>query len=145
MIYFYKRRPDKSIMGLWPLVIIYFGNCAQLLLAYSQAPVNITVGYLMAQYNINHFDFGGNLQGKIISGAMSYATEKVNNDTNLLPGHTLHFKVEDTKAQTLVGTKKVIELWKNGAIAYFGPENHCDTEARVAAALNLPMISYVST
>lgn len=37
-----------------------------------------------------------------------------------------------------------MELWKQGAVAFIGPEDSCQTEAMMAASINLPMISYVS-
>lgn len=37
-----------------------------------------------------------------------------------------------------------MELWKQGAAAFIGPEDSCQTEAMMAASVNLPMISYVS-
>jgi hypothetical protein len=101
---------------------------------------NLTVSYLLADQGK---EFSGQ-QGRVISGAMTYAVNQINADPNLLSDYTLQFIFTDTGADTLLGTKHVIEHWRRGAIAYFGPEDSCDTEARVAAAINLPMISYVS-
>ena len=68
---------------------------------------------------------------------------QVNADPDLLAGHYLGFNWADTHADTLYGTLQLTNAWKNGSIAFFGPEDSCDVEARVAAAWNLPMISYV--
>jgi len=35
-------------------------------------------------------------------------------------------------------------LYADGAVAFIGPEDTCETEARLAAAWNLPMIAFVS-
>ena len=69
---------------------------------------------------------------------------QVNDDPNLLAGHHLDFLYADINADTLVSTARTTEQWRDGAIAFFGPEDTCDVEARVAAAWNLPMIAYVS-
>lgn len=107
----------------------------------SRVNQNITIGYLMSDYSKQYVPLK---QGRIASGAMTYAVRQINDDPNLLPNINLQFMVADTQASTLVGTAKVIEQFREGAIAFFGPEDSCDTEARVAAALNLPMISHVS-
>lgn len=37
------------------------------------------------------------------------------------------------------------QMRDRGAVAFIGPDDTCSSEALVAAAWNLPMISYVST
>ena len=83
-------------------------------------------------------------QGRIISGAMTLAVELINDDPNLLPNHEIRFIWGDTQANTLVGTKLLTDQWRKGAVAFIGLEDSCSVEAKVAAAWNLPMISYVS-
>ncbi|KAK3090839.1 hypothetical protein FSP39_015066 [Pinctada imbricata] len=100
---------------------------------------NITVGYLTVH---NTDTFVRNRQGRIISGAITLAIEKVNADDKLLPDYHLNVIWGDTQADTLVGTRIVTEQWSQGAVAFFGLEDSCSVEARVAAAWNLPMISY---
>lgn len=41
------------------------------------------------------------------------------------------------------GVKAFMELWGKGATAFIGPEDSCQTEAMMAAAQNLPMVSFV--
>ncbi|GFT72222.1 receptor-type guanylate cyclase Gyc76C [Nephila pilipes] len=84
-------------------------------------------------------------QGIVISGAISYALDVVNNNASFLNGHKLQMIYNDTEGDTLIGTYVTIQQWREGAIAFFGPEDSCAVEATVAASLNLPMISYVST
>ncbi|KHJ47399.1 adenylate/guanylate cyclase catalytic domain protein [Trichuris suis] len=43
---------------------------------------------------------------------------------------------------TKQSVKATMELWQKGVIAFVGPEDSCQTEAMMAAAQNLPMISY---
>lgn len=84
-------------------------------------------------------------QGLVVSGAMTYAILRVNQDATLLPGYRLEMLFNDTRGEMLQGTRAVIESWSNGAVAFFGPEDSCFVEASVAASLNLPMISYKCT
>ena len=83
-------------------------------------------------------------QGRAISGAMTLAVELINSDPNVLPHHEIKFIWGDTMANTLVGTKLLTDQWRKGAVAFIGLEDSCSVEAKVAAAWNLPMISYVS-
>lgn len=102
---------------------------------------NITIGYLTVVKTVKYIR---GRQGKIISGAISYALKLINEDPNLLPNYHLSLIWNDTKAETLLGTKQLTEQWKSGAVAFIGLEDSCSVEARVAAAWDLPMISYVS-
>lgn len=88
-------------------------------------------------------------QGLIISGAISYAIETINakskNDYNYLKNKTLQLTFSDTKGDTLIGVQAMLHQWRQGVVAFFGPEDSCETEAKVASSLNLPMISYKCT
>ncbi|CAH1793794.1 unnamed protein product [Owenia fusiformis] len=103
--------------------------------------VALKVGYLTAVTNQTPKHRSGR-QGKIISGAMTYAVNEINADPSVLPNHSLHFIWNDTGISTLVGTKALTQQWREGAVAFFGPEDSCAVEGRVAASWNLPMISY---
>lgn len=103
---------------------------------------NITVGYLTVDKTDK---FIRNRQGRIISGAITYALEQINNDPRILPNHTLQMIWGDTHGDTLTAVKLLTDQWKQGVVAFFGLEDSCSVEARVAAAWNLPLISYVST
>ncbi|KAJ6222298.1 hypothetical protein RDWZM_000843 [Blomia tropicalis] len=82
-------------------------------------------------------------QGLVISGAISYAIDVVNKERpNLLKGRPLQLLYNDTSGTAINGTAALISQWRAGAVAFFGPEDTCDVEATLAAALNLPMISY---
>ena len=82
--------------------------------------------------------------GLIINGVMPMVVEHINNRSDLLPNHTLTYTWSDTHGNELGNIQVMTEQWKNGVVAFFGPENTCTTEARIAAAWNIPMISYVS-
>ena len=83
--------------------------------------------------------------GLTISGAMSLAVRDINADPNLLPGHTLEFRYNDTEGDTKKGTRALVEMICDDTVAFFGPQDECLYEAHVAGSFNLPMISYVST
>lgn len=59
-------------------------------------------------------------------------------------GHTLSFLVSETYGEESTSILETAELWKKNVSAYIGPQETCLHEARMAAAFNLPMISYVS-
>ncbi|XP_076326547.1 receptor-type guanylate cyclase Gyc76C-like isoform X2 [Tachypleus tridentatus] len=98
---------------------------------------NYTVGYLT---NIRGSS-NTKRQGLVISGAISLAINEINEE-GLLGKHRLQLIYNDTLGETLRGTEVLLDQWKKNAIAFFGPEDSCEVEATIAAAVNLPMISY---
>ncbi|XP_071105845.1 receptor-type guanylate cyclase Gyc76C-like [Haliotis cracherodii] len=102
------------------------------------AVTNITIGYLTTS---KADTFVRNMQGRLISGAITYAIKKINEE-NMVPGYRFKLVWNDTHADTLVSLKSLAEQWKAGAVVFFGPEDSCTVEARLAAAFNLPIISY---
>lgn len=98
---------------------------------------NLTIGFLSSfRYNYG--------PGKLICGAMTIAVEDVNNSSDLLPGYKLNFIFGDTgEPQTDGAIRKMTELRDDhDIVAFIGPDHTCDSEALVAAAWNLPMITY---
>jgi len=100
---------------------------------------NFTIGYL-ATDNRSSIQ---QRQARVISGAITYALSQINEDPNLLAGHYLEVIYEDTQADVLRGLRILSELWRKNVVAFFGPEDTCDVEGKVAAAWNLPIFSYV--
>ncbi|CAD6195344.1 unnamed protein product [Caenorhabditis auriculariae] len=80
--------------------------------------------------------------GSIISGALVVAVEEINNDTTLLPNHTLKYIFGNTCGNDTKSTKLFMNHWQAGARVFIGPEKNCKTEAAMASAQNLPIISY---
>lgn len=124
------------------------GLCLQMLLLHLAAGMisytaaeTFILGYLTADKTEQ---FVKNKQARIISGAMTWAVDTINQNSSILADHNLTFIWSNTGADQLVGTRELTYQWRSGAIAFFGPEDSCDVESRVAAAWNLPMISYVS-
>ena len=81
-------------------------------------------------------------QGIVISGAITYAINRINSNSTLLNGRRLELIFNDTFGSTITGTAALLDQWRKGAIAFFGPEDSCEVEATIASALQLPMISY---
>ncbi|KAF5291191.1 hypothetical protein FQA39_LY14433 [Lamprigera yunnana] len=83
--------------------------------------------------------------GLTISGAISLAVEEVNNGILEREGHKLEFIVAETFGEEIVSVQKTAELWTQNVSVYIGPQETCRHEAYLAAAFNLPMISYFCT
>ncbi|XP_054159620.1 guanylate cyclase 32E-like [Oppia nitens] len=100
----------------------------------------ITIGFLGA------FKYGLTL-GKLIAGAIPLAIDRINSDPNILPNHTLRFKAGDSGIPNgWTAIRKMTEMREqNNVVAYIGPDHSCATEALVAAAWNLPLITYKCT
>ncbi|KAJ9587019.1 hypothetical protein L9F63_019384, partial [Diploptera punctata] len=81
--------------------------------------------------------------GLTISGALPLAVDEVNSGLFRIHGHRLEFVVAETLGDELASIWHTADLWTTHNIsAYIGPQETCVTEARMAAAFNLPMISY---
>jgi len=116
------------------------GNVTTTALAASSTILrNLTIGYLTAARG--KLD---NRQGLSISGALTLALEEIEDDPHLLPNVSLMLKWEDTHGETVHATKTITQMICDKVAVFFGPEgNTCYTEAIVAQAWNIPMISYV--
>ncbi|GBM26292.1 Guanylate cyclase 32E [Araneus ventricosus] len=96
---------------------------------------NITIGFLSSFKEL----------GKLICGAIPLAVDMVNSDSELLPNHNLKFIAYDSgEPNTAVTIKKMTQMKEEGVVAFIGPDHSCVSEALVAAAWNMPMITYVS-
>lgn len=81
--------------------------------------------------------------GKLISGAITMALDEINNDTDILPDHRIEFEIAETYGEEEESIKKTC-LLSERIDAFIGPQETCIHEARLAAAFNKPMVSYVS-
>ncbi|XP_071106522.1 speract receptor-like [Haliotis cracherodii] len=80
--------------------------------------------------------------GHLISGALTYAIEEVNNDSSILPNYTLDYVIAETHGEEQQSIKETVLLRERNISVYLGPQETCVHEGRIAAAFNLPMISY---
>ncbi|KFM64963.1 hypothetical protein X975_05307, partial [Stegodyphus mimosarum] len=122
---FYLTKRIQQTVSIWISFLFVATTCIS-----NVQNTTLTVGYLA---NIH----GKQRQGHIISGAMTYAIKNVNEQHVLPQNYSLKFVYQDTKGETLSGTNAVINMWRDGIIAFFGPENSCEVEATVSASLNL--------
>ncbi|XP_053684582.1 receptor-type guanylate cyclase Gyc76C [Sabethes cyaneus] len=83
--------------------------------------------------------------GLQISGAITLAMEEVNELFFNRHGHTLRFEVAETYGEEVTSIRETADLWTKDVIGYIGPQETCVHEGRMAAAFNLPMISYFCT
>lgn len=70
--------------------------------------------------------------------------KEVNEDKLKTLGHSLDFIVAETYGDEVNSIRQTASLWTKQIMAYIGPQETCIHEGRMAAAFNLPMISYVS-
>jgi Receptor family ligand binding region len=83
--------------------------------------------------------------GLTISGAITIAVNEVN-AVKLKPyNHTIEIVVAETYGDEEISIKQTATLWTQGVAGYIGPQETCNHEGRMAAAFNLPMISYFCT
>lgn len=96
---------------------------------------------------------------QFVLGALLLAIEDVNKSDDLLPGWNLSLVAANTgivkdklllnvtrenRLSTSTSTiRKMTEMRDRGVTVFIGPDKTCTNEALVAAAWNIPMISYV--
>lgn len=84
--------------------------------------------------------------GKYFAPAIIQAVEDVNNRSGLLPDHHLSFVWNDTFCDETVSLKSMwYQVNERRVSAIIGPACSCRTAARLASALDIPMISFVSS
>eukprot|EP00102_Acyrthosiphon_pisum_P022300 XP_016659510.1 PREDICTED: guanylate cyclase 32E [Acyrthosiphon pisum] len=119
----------------WPTVL------ALLQLAADGRTDEFVLGYLTGSRR-RPGDIGYSKPGRTISGAISLAVEEINSGSFKDKGHSLSFLVAETYGDESTSILETAELWKKNISAFIGPQETCLHEARMAAAFNLPMISY---
>ena len=84
------------------------------------------------------------LTGQAISGAITLAVDEINVNSSILPNHLIEFLIAETYGQENGSIRFTADMPNYNISAYIGPQETCIHEGRIAAAFNLPMISYVS-
>lgn len=81
----------------------------------------------------------------MISGAISLAVSEVNAGAlHKELGHEVAFVIAETRGEETSSIRQTAALWTDRIHGYIGPQETCVHEGRMAAAFNIPMISYVS-
>ncbi|XP_047529758.1 guanylate cyclase 32E-like [Vanessa atalanta] len=99
----------------------------------------ITIGFLSAY-----------AWSQTVLGALPLAVAAINREPTLLPGLKLRFVTADIgRPRPLLPMDKdslslrvMTQMRDLGVVAFFGPDGTCHTEAKLAAAWNLPLISH---
>ncbi|KAH8377100.1 hypothetical protein KR093_003438, partial [Drosophila rubida] len=95
----------------------------------------INIGFL-AEYS----------QMRVTLGGLPLAVEDVNKNANLLPGKTLTFTPFDIgnkmSAYRVRPLRFMTEMKEKRVKAFIGPDESCTTEALLASAWNIPMLSF---
>lgn len=107
------------------------------------ATQTFTVGYITGSQR-RPGDLEYSRPGLTISGAMSLAVEEVNEGVLPQKGLNLEFVVAETYGEERTSVRRIAELWRRNVSAIIGPQETCVHEAMMAAAFDLPIISYVS-
>ena len=102
---------------------------------------NLTIG-LILPYKVSYGS--RSLGGQYYASAMTIAVDNVNKDPSLLPGIRLRFVWDDSECSEEQSIKALISQWERRVDAFIGFGCNCHTQARMAAALNLPVVSHVS-
>ena len=102
---------------------------------------NLTSG-LILPYKVGSPDVP---PGNLYASALKIAVDRINRDPTLLPGITLSFTWDDSECLEELSIQALIEQWEKRVDGFIGFGCGCSTQARMAAALNLPVISHVST
>ena len=103
---------------------------------------NLTIG-LILPYS-RSAGSGRGLKGIHYAAAITVAVDNINKDPNLLPGIRLGFIWDDSECIEEKSIKAFISQWERRVDAFIGFGCNCRTQARMAAALNLPVVSHVS-
>ena len=105
----------------------------------------ITVGFLLP-YNVSaNVSSASVLPANEYASALLLAVETVNNDSSVLPEHQITFVWNDTQCDEETSVNAMLYQLEKGVQAFIGPGCTCETQAKLAAARNVPMVSYVST
>ncbi|KAG5673369.1 hypothetical protein PVAND_003425 [Polypedilum vanderplanki] len=102
------------------------------------------LGYITGSHR-RHGDLEYERPGLTISGALTLAVTEVNNEKLAKLNHSIEFIVAETYGEEISSIRETASLWKQGIYGYIGPQETCIHEGRMAAAFNLPMISYFCT
>ncbi|KAH7942885.1 hypothetical protein HPB52_002062 [Rhipicephalus sanguineus] len=109
--------------------------------AYTRTNETIVLGYLTGSQRLPG-DRSYRRPGLAISGALTLAVDKVNLRAPLMGGRRLDVLIAETFGRERHSVLQTARLWRQNVSAFIGPQETCVHEAFLAAALNLPMVSY---
>lgn len=104
---------------------------------------NITIGYITGSEKPEGQFY--RRPGQAISGALTLALKEINSREDILPYDKLQFLIAETRGKEFISIRSTVELIYKNISVYIGPQESCIHEGKIAAAFNIPMISYVSS
>lgn len=104
---------------------------------------NLTIGLILPYRRTAGGSRG--LRGIHYASAITIAVDNINKDPNLLPGIRLSFIWNDSECTEEKSIQAFLSQWERSVDGFIGFGCNCHTQARLAAALNLPVVSHVST
>ena len=104
---------------------------------------HINIGFLPTFSNKKRL--GDSDPTKYDVGAIECAIRDLNTNPRSSRGHNLTYIYNDTQGDQLLTIQAMTSQLNLRAHAFVGFESSCETEARVAAAWNIPLITYVSS
>lgn len=128
--------------GFYILSLAFMVSTVALLFSVSGAEAEYTLGLLIhMRGNAPYMQ-----KGIYYASAISIAVDEINRQQNLLPGNNISFIWNDTDCEDENKTIRALlyQIYEAKVSAIIGPGCTCNTSARIAAAFNIPMISYVS-
>lgn len=129
-----EMTPKKSKL----LVVLVMACLSTVALAYD-VKIGLLIPFKHASKLGNYFH-----RGEYYASAISIAVDDINRNPNLLPGHNVSFVWNDTQCEDLDTVRALVHQLNSGVNVLIGPACSCNTSARIAAAFNVTMISYVS-
>ncbi|XP_028406591.1 receptor-type guanylate cyclase Gyc76C-like [Dendronephthya gigantea] len=109
----------------------------------SSSANNITLGILLPFKTHGVFTKDNLPQAKYYAGIIPYAIDIINKDPHLLPNYTLRYIWNETECDTEKALKGMVQQWTRKVDAFIGLGCFCEVPARVASALELPVISHL--
>ncbi|XP_048576161.1 atrial natriuretic peptide receptor 1-like [Nematostella vectensis] len=104
---------------------------------------NITIALLVPYNMTGGYDAASGAAGKFHAAAISVTVDRINNESKLLPGHHLSFVWSDTRCDEQRSIDQMLEFIEKRVDVIMGLACQCSIQARIAAAVNLPLISHL--
>ncbi|KAK3705209.1 hypothetical protein QZH41_014003, partial [Actinostola sp. cb2023] len=105
---------------------------------------NITIGLLLPfQYAYDHSDIFS--AGKYSASGITVALEKINSDLTYLPDYHINLIWSETECNEETSIRMMATFVERRVDAFIGFACKCSTQARIAASLNIPVISHMCT
>ena len=124
----------------WIIVFLVMFNC----LVLGEKKREYKLGLLIPYRKVTPYFQNDYNKGETFAAAMTIAVERINANPTLLADYNLTFVWKDTECNELLAVREQLNQINSGVQAFIGPGCYCQTAAKIAAAFNMTMISFVS-